>query len=233
MKTYVKVASIWLVNILILGAIYVLIIKLDLAFRRDPSFASISVDQSVGCVGATHSAIFASSSLLVIDHELSGLSLSQINDIDTLVSSIMGVAKSTSVVWWEKAENLNYLTHFMLVNSKLGGATRGGIAWNGCVFHELWGQSTDLSYIDMQYDWAWTVASFLHERAHSYRAVHGKAGALFDGPVDFVNVVGPMDAYWWTSVGTTAIESTCNKSTDVLFTTTCKRVQLILNISSE
>jgi hypothetical protein len=85
----------------------------------------------------------------------------------------------------------------------------------------------------MQYDWAWTVASLLHERAHSYRAIHGKAGALFDGPVDYANVVGPMDAYWWTLVGTTAIGGTCDDQIDVVFTTTCKRVQLILNLNSE
>lgn len=233
MKTYVKVASIWTVNILILMVLGVLIIKLDLFFRRDHSFDSFEIDSSVGCVGDNHSMVFASSSLLVVDYQLSGLSLSQIDELDSLVSSVMNIPKSTSIVWWETAENVTYQTHHMLVTSKLSGATRRGIAWNGCTVHELWGQSTSLAYIDMQFDWAWTVGTFLHERAHSYGAVHGKDGRLLNGPVDFVDVVGPRDAHWWTYVGITAIEHSCNDSRETLFIDVCKKVQNILHIVSK
>lgn len=192
-------------------------------------YSLVDIDPSKDCWFDEHVIEVVSPHLISINRGYTNFTLEELEKLDVVVSETMVVDLIPAFIWWIKFPEIPLTRPFTRDHEENWEGFQTNWSWDGCNLVPILSDVIALTVVVTEYGESNALGTYLHERAHSLHAVHGRAGLKTGVKLD-ADVEGPNDAYWWSDIGKAASMGTCRLyEVDTLDYTTCTAISNIVN----
>lgn len=189
----------------------------------------VDKDPSAQCLYDKYKMEVVTPQLVAINRQYTNITLEELAKIDVVMSETMGVELIPAIAWWIKYAEIPLTRPFTRGHEENWEGFQTEWTWDGCNLVEITTGVIALTVVVAEYGETNALGTYLHERAHSLHAVHGRDALAVGVKLD-ADIVGPGDAYWWSKIGKSASMGTC-RLYDIgsLEYKTCSSISTIIN----